>query len=213
MFRSRPSPFCVLDEVDAALDEANIDRFTSVLKDFLAWTQFIIVTHSKKTMTCANTIYGVTMQESGVSKQVSVRFEDVSDDGHIRPERLAEAEKEADEKAERDIRRLDEALLLFRERGRAFVLPFSFRERGSGWADETSKLLRPTLLRSEFLVGGDAFGGQGFPRFSRVHWRRSLTDTVENACWMVSSVAVLSRAKPASKLVKPPLECWRSNCL
>ena len=83
IFRSRPSPFCVLDEVDAALDEANIDRFTKVLQGFLAWTQFIIVTHSKKTMTCANTIYGVTMQESGVSKQVSVRFEDVSDDGHI----------------------------------------------------------------------------------------------------------------------------------
>lgn len=93
IFRSRPSPFCVLDEVDAALDEANIDRFINVLKDFLAWTQFIIVTHSKKTMTCANTIYGVTMQESGVSKQVSVRFEDVSDDGHIKPERLA-ADKE-----------------------------------------------------------------------------------------------------------------------
>ena len=95
MFRSRPSPFCVLDEVDAALDEANIDRFTHVLRDFLKWTQFIIVTHSKKTMTCANTIYGVTMQESGVSKQVSVRFEDVSDDGHISPERLAEAEKDS----------------------------------------------------------------------------------------------------------------------
>jgi chromosome segregation protein len=85
IFRSRPSPFCVLDEVDAALDEANIDRFTKVLQDFLAWTQFIIVTHSKKTMTCAATIYGVTMQESGVSKQVSVRFEDVSDDGQIGP--------------------------------------------------------------------------------------------------------------------------------
>jgi len=83
IFRSRPSPFCVLDEVDAALDDANIARFTQVLKDFLAWTQFIIVTHSKKTMTCANTIYGVTMQESGVSKQVSVRFEDVSADGRI----------------------------------------------------------------------------------------------------------------------------------
>ncbi len=83
IFRSRPSPFCVLDEVDAALDEANIDRFIKVLKDFLAWTQFIIVTHSKKTMTAADTIYGVTMQESGVSKQVSVRFEDVSDDGRI----------------------------------------------------------------------------------------------------------------------------------
>jgi chromosome segregation protein len=83
IFRSRPSPFCVLDEVDAALDEANIDRFTGVLREFLAWTQFIIVTHSKRTMTCADTIYGVTMQESGISKQVSVRFEDVSDTGEI----------------------------------------------------------------------------------------------------------------------------------
>ncbi len=83
VFRSRPSPFCVLDEVDAALDEANIDRFTQVMQDFLTWTQFIIVTHSKKTMTCADTIYGVTMQESGISKQVSVRFEDVSEDGEI----------------------------------------------------------------------------------------------------------------------------------
>jgi chromosome segregation protein len=93
IFRSRPSPFCVLDEVDAALDEANIDRFTQVLQDFLAWTQFIIVTHSKKTMTCANTIYGVTMQESGVSKQVSVRFEDVSDDGHILTKQSADGEE------------------------------------------------------------------------------------------------------------------------
>jgi chromosome segregation protein len=90
IFRSRPSPFCVLDEVDAALDEANIDRFTKVIQNFLTWTQFIIVTHSKKTMTCANTIYGVTMQESGVSKQVSVRFEDVSDDGHILTQPAAE---------------------------------------------------------------------------------------------------------------------------
>ncbi len=83
IFRSRPSPFCVLDEVDAALDEANIDRFSKVLRDFLSCTQFIIITHSKKTMTCATTIYGVTMQESGVSKQVSVRFEDISDNGEI----------------------------------------------------------------------------------------------------------------------------------
>jgi chromosome segregation protein len=95
IFRSRPSPFCVLDEVDAALDEANIDRFTQVLKDFLAWTQFIIVTHSKKTMICANTIYGLTMQESGVTKQVSVRFEDVSDDGHILTPSPADGETQA----------------------------------------------------------------------------------------------------------------------
>ena len=83
LFRSRPSPFCVLDEVDAALDEANIDRFIQVVQGFLDCTQFIIVTHSKKTMTCATTLYGVTMQESGVSKPVSVRFEDVSDEGEI----------------------------------------------------------------------------------------------------------------------------------
>ncbi|MBN1851747.1 MAG: chromosome segregation protein SMC, partial [Pirellulales bacterium] len=83
IFKSHPSPFCVLDEVDAALDEANIERFASVLGEFLSTTQFIVITHSKKTMSHANTLYGVTMQESGISKQVSVRFEDVSDDGTI----------------------------------------------------------------------------------------------------------------------------------
>ena len=84
IFQFRPSPFCVLDEVDAPFDEANIGRFIDVLKDFLGWTRFVIVTHSKKTMTAATTLYGITMQESGVSKRVSVRFDDVTDDGHIR---------------------------------------------------------------------------------------------------------------------------------
>ena len=88
IFQFRPSPFCVLDEVDAPFDEANIGRFIDVLNDFLGWTKFIIVTHSKKTMTAATTLYGVTMQESGVSKRVSVRFDDVSDDGHIRQEAI-----------------------------------------------------------------------------------------------------------------------------
>jgi chromosome segregation protein len=88
IFQYRPSPFCVLDEVDAPFDEANIDRFVEVLRDFLGWTKFVLVTHSKKTMTAATTLYGVTMQESGVSKQVSVRFEDVSEDGHISEEAL-----------------------------------------------------------------------------------------------------------------------------
>jgi chromosome segregation protein len=91
IFRSRPSPFCVLDEVDAALDEANIDRFVEVLKQFMQSTQFIVITHSKRTMTCSDTLYGVTMQESGVSKRVSVRFEDVSEDGHIKPAALRAA--------------------------------------------------------------------------------------------------------------------------
>ena len=84
IFKSRPSPFCVLDEVDAALDEANIDRFVEVLKQFMSTTQFVVITHSKRTMACADTLYGVTMQESGVSKRVSVRFEDVTADGNIR---------------------------------------------------------------------------------------------------------------------------------
>ena len=82
VFKSRPSPFCVLDEVDAALDEANVDRFTAVLRDFLSATQFIIVTHSKKTMSSATTLYGVTMEESGVSKRVSVRFDQRTDSSH-----------------------------------------------------------------------------------------------------------------------------------
>src|SRR5436190_5586711 len=76
VFRSKPAPFCLLDEVDAALDEANIGRFTDVLREFTGLSQFILVTHSKKTMATADILYGITMQESGISKQVAVRFED-----------------------------------------------------------------------------------------------------------------------------------------
>ncbi|QDU90582.1 Chromosome partition protein Smc [Pirellulimonas nuda] len=90
LFRLRPSPFCVLDEVDAALDEANIQRLTRALEEFRSGTQFIVITHSKKTMTVADTLYGVTMQQSGVSKLVSVRFEDVDDQGNVRPSRADE---------------------------------------------------------------------------------------------------------------------------
>jgi chromosome segregation protein len=70
----KPSPFCILDEIDAPLDDANIDRFTKIIKDFSSDTQFIVVTHNKRTMEAADTLYGVTMQEEGVSKLVSVRF-------------------------------------------------------------------------------------------------------------------------------------------
>jgi chromosome segregation protein len=89
IFRSKPSPFCILDEVDAALDEANIGRFTSVLREFLDRSHFIIVTHSKKTMATADVLYGITMQESGISKRVSVRFEDWPDDPAEAAEALA----------------------------------------------------------------------------------------------------------------------------
>lgn len=69
-------PFCILDEVEAALDEANVDTFGTYLKEYEHKTQFIIITHKKKTMEYANTLYGITMQESGVSKLVSVKLED-----------------------------------------------------------------------------------------------------------------------------------------
>ena len=70
----KPSPFCILDEVDAPLDDANIDRFTRILRKFSDNTQFIVVTHNKRTMEAANALYGVTMEEEGVSKLVTVRF-------------------------------------------------------------------------------------------------------------------------------------------
>jgi chromosome segregation protein len=74
IFQYQPSPFCILDEVDAPLDEANIGRFTELVKEMSMQTQFVLITHSKKTMSIAPVLYGVTMQEPGVSKLVSVRF-------------------------------------------------------------------------------------------------------------------------------------------
>jgi chromosome segregation protein len=74
IFRYQPSPFCVMDEVDAPLDESNIGRLTKLVKEMSAHTQFIVITHSKRTMEAAAALYGVTMQEPGVSRLVSVRF-------------------------------------------------------------------------------------------------------------------------------------------
>ena len=84
IFKSKPSPFCILDEVDAALDEGNVNRYLNVLREFQEWTQFIVVTHNKRTMSGAEVLYGVTMEEAGVSKRMSVRFDDISEDGHFR---------------------------------------------------------------------------------------------------------------------------------
>lgn len=89
IFKSRPSPFCLLDEVDAALDEANIGRFVGVLKEFKKTTQFIMITHRKPSMCEADVLYGVTMEQAGVSKRLNVRFEDVADDGSFREARRA----------------------------------------------------------------------------------------------------------------------------
>jgi chromosome segregation protein len=71
----KPSPFCLLDEIDAALDESNVGRFTSMLMEFGQRSQFIIITHNKKTVTCAETLLGVTMEESGVSKIIAIRLD------------------------------------------------------------------------------------------------------------------------------------------
>ena len=79
ILKLRPMPFCVLDEIEAALDEANVDRFARYLKKFSQETQFIVITHRKPTMELADALFGVTMQEKGVSKMVSVKLSDVQD--------------------------------------------------------------------------------------------------------------------------------------
>jgi chromosome segregation protein len=83
IFKSRTSPFCILDEVDAALDDANIGRFVNVLREFQQNTQFIMITHRKPTMAVTDVLYGVTMEESGISRRLSLRFEDVDEHGNF----------------------------------------------------------------------------------------------------------------------------------
>jgi chromosome segregation protein len=77
IFQHRPSPFCLLDEVDAPLDEANIGRFAEAIRAMTRHSQFIVITHSKKTMQLADVLYGVTMETPGVSKLVSVELKKV----------------------------------------------------------------------------------------------------------------------------------------
>ncbi len=88
IFKTRPSPYAVLDEVDAALDEANVERFIQVVQSFLDVSHFIIITHHKRTMQACDLMYGITMQERGVSKRVAVRFDQVGADGKIAREAL-----------------------------------------------------------------------------------------------------------------------------
>ena len=79
IYMVRPSPFCVLDEMDAALDESNINRFIAVLDRFVSQSQFIIITHNKRTIAKADILYGVTMEERGVSKLVGMKLTERSE--------------------------------------------------------------------------------------------------------------------------------------
>ena len=91
LYMVKPSPFCLLDELDAPLDESNIGRFTDLLKKFVGESQFIIITHNKRTVAAAHAIYGVTMEERGVSKTVSMRFNQERGDIEAHAPNLAEA--------------------------------------------------------------------------------------------------------------------------
>jgi len=87
----KPSPFCLLDELDAPLDESNIHRFTNLLKQFVKESQFIIITHNKSTVSAADALYGVTMQERGVSKTVSMRFNKELGEAEALPTTIADS--------------------------------------------------------------------------------------------------------------------------
>ncbi len=91
LYMVKPSPFCLLDELDAPLDESNIGRFTDLLKKFVHESQFIIITHNKRTVSAAKAIYGVTMEERGVSKTVSMRFNQERGEAEAQPMNIAES--------------------------------------------------------------------------------------------------------------------------
>ncbi|MCP4498118.1 MAG: hypothetical protein GY825_15245, partial [Phycisphaeraceae bacterium] len=94
IFQSKPSPFCILDEVDAALDEANVERFCNVVRQFLDQSHFIVITHHKRTMQACDRLFGVTMPERGVSRRVTVKFDEVGHDGRIDGEAVRRDDEE-----------------------------------------------------------------------------------------------------------------------
>jgi chromosome segregation protein len=93
VFRSRPAPFCILDEVDAPLDEANVDRFNMIVREFMDQSQFVVITHNKKTMSYADILYGITMPEPGVSKRIAIKFDEI--EKHLPMDEIDRAAREA----------------------------------------------------------------------------------------------------------------------
>lgn len=103
IFRTKPSCFCILDEVDAALDEANVARYAGVLREFTPQSHFIVITHNKKTMRAMDELYGVTMAERGVSTRVNVRFDQVGEGGKITLDPSAARKKNEESRSPADV--------------------------------------------------------------------------------------------------------------
>ena len=104
IFMIKPSPFCMLDELDAALDDSNIGRFVLALKEFLVHSQFLIITHNQHTIAGSDIVYGVTQQEKGISKIVSMRLREIGSKElalGTPPEAIPTVEVEAEEKPKR----------------------------------------------------------------------------------------------------------------
>lgn len=140
IFQSKPSPFCILDEVDAALDEANVERFCNVVRQFLDQSHFIVITHHKRTMQACDRLFGVTMPERGVSRRVTVKFDEVGHDGRINGEAVRRADEEVVESAavrspEIETEPIDPASLRGGEAGRSAATETSGSRLAEAWED------------------------------------------------------------------------------